>query len=252
MEKKDIKIFYDKTFTSEEDFESGCVVPVDKPYTWTSSDVVRKVKSMLKRRGFKKIKVGHAGTLDPLATGVLVVCIGKATKIAEKLQSERKEYITEVTLGATTASFDREHEVNETFEYEHITEQAVLEALESFRGEQKQVAPIYSAKWIDGKRAYEYAREGSDVEIKAVDITIYDIELLKFELPKVTVRIECSKGTYIRSFGRDLGLKLNSGGYLSMLQRTKSGDFSLENCYSDEEIYQILTLKNKENTEKQD
>lgn len=243
MEK--IKIFYDKTFSANEDFASGCVVAIDKPYTWTSSDVVRKIKNMLARRGHRKLKVGHAGTLDPLATGVLLVCIGKATKIADSLQAERKEYITEVTLGATTPSFDLEHEIDERFAYEHITEEAVREALESFKGEQKQVAPIYSAKWIDGKRAYEYAREGNgdEIEIKAVDITIYDIELLKFELPKVTIRLECSKGTYIRSFGRDLGLKLGSGGHLTMLQRTKSGNFSLDNCYTDEEMYQILTNK---------
>lgn len=234
-----------KNLTTEIDFPSGYVLAVDKPYGWTSSDVVRKIRNLLLKRGFRKIKVGHAGTLDPLATGVLIICIGKATKRVNELQAEQKEYIAEVELGATTPSFDLEHAVDFRFPYEHITKESLSEAVNSFIGEQKQVAPLYSAKWIDGKRAYEYAREGSvDVEIKAVDISIYNAQIINFESPKVTIAISCSKGTYIRSFARDLGLKLQSGGHLTALCRTASGDFRLGECYLMDEVVEILQIAN--------
>lgn len=227
-------------FTKEFDFPSGIVIPVDKPYEWTSSDVVRKIKVPLKKLGFKNIKIGHAGTLDPLATGVLLICVGKATKSAEALQSEAKEYVTTIELGAVTPSFDLEHVVSERFPYEHITREAVEEALKSFVGEQEQVPPIFSAKMIDGKRAYDYAREGKEVEMRKAIVTFYEMELLDFSLPKVTIRMKCSKGTYVRSVARDLGLMLGSGGYLADLVRTKSGRYNVEDCYKLEEVIKIL------------
>lgn len=227
-------------FTKEFDFPSGIVIPVDKPYEWTSSDVVRKIKVPLKKLGFKNIKIGHAGTLDPLATGVLLICVGKATKSAEALQSEAKEYVTTIELGAVTPSFDLEHVVSERFPYEHITREAVEEALKSFVGEQEQVPPIFSAKMIDGKRAYDYAREGKEVEMRKAIVTFYEMELLDFSLPRVTIRMKCSKGTYVRSVARDLGLMLGSGGYLTDLVRTKSGRYNVEECYKLEEVIRIL------------
>lgn len=227
----------------EFDFPSGIVIPINKPYEWTSTDVVRKVKSRLRNLGYKKIKIGHAGTLDPLATGVLLVCIGKATKQAEALQSEEKEYITTIELGATTVSYDCEHMVNERFPYEHITVEAVKEALNSFIGEQEQVPPIYSAKMINGKRAYLYAREGEEVEMRKALVKFYEMELLDFSLPKITIRMKCSKGTYVRSVARDLGLMLGSGGYLTGLCRTQSGSYKVSECYSLDEVLEALTPK---------
>lgn len=228
---------------SEVDFASGVVLPINKPYGWTSADVVRKVVAALKYLGHKKMKVGHAGTLDPLATGVLIICIGKATKQAEALQAEKKEYVCEVELGATTPCFDMEHEVDFRFPFEHITKEMVEEALRSFIGEQEQIPPIYSAKSINGRRAYEYARAGQEVEMRKAIINIYDIDLLSFALPKVQVRLACSKGTYIRSFARDLGVTLESGGHLTALCRTKSGNYTLEECFSMEEVTEALRQK---------
>lgn len=222
--------------TKESPFEAGIVLPVDKPYGWTSSDVVRKIKVMLRRLGYPKIKIGHAGTLDPLATGVLLVCIGKATKRAEALQAEPKEYIAGITVGATTPSFDLEHPVDERFPYEHITRLQTEAALREMTGELDQVPPLFSAKYIDGKRAYLYARAGETPELKTSRITVYETELLEFKPPKLTVRIACSKGTYIRSFARDLGLALGSGAHLHSLCRSRSGGYRVEACYSVEEI----------------
>ncbi|MEG1935303.1 MAG: tRNA pseudouridine(55) synthase TruB [Rikenellaceae bacterium] len=221
---------------SNTDFEQGVVIPIDKPYRWTSADVVRKVKNALNALGYKKIKVGHAGTLDPLATGILVVCIGKATKLAESIQALQKEYVAEVFLGATTPCFDLEKAVDFTYPTEHITTNMIEEALKSFVGEQIQIPPTFSAKLIDGKRAYEYARKGEDVEMRKALVTIYEVELLKVEMPKITVRIACSKGTYIRAFARDLGLALGSGGHLTALRRTKNGDFTIDDCLTTNEV----------------
>lgn len=226
-------------------FEEGYVLPVDKPLGWTSSDVVRKVKYLLRKLGHKKIKVGHAGTLDPLATGVLLVCIGKATKIAESLQSEEKEYLATIRLGATTPSYDMEHPVDETYPWEHISGQDVMDAAKSMEGEQFQIPPVYSAKLIDGKRAYQYARGGEEVEMKKALINIYSIECEDITLPDVTLRIRCGKGTYIRSIARDLGENLGSGGHLTALCRTKSGNYALGDCYRIEEITSILSPEEK-------
>lgn len=221
-------------------FAAGYVLPVDKPLEWTSSNAVQKIKFMLRRLGHKTVKVGHAGTLDPLASGVLLICIGKATKQAETLQAQPKEYLTTIRLGATTPSYDMEHEVDNTYPYEHITREAVEKALRDMEGEQLQVPPVYSAKLIDGKRAYQYARDGEEVEMRKALINIYSATLEDFSLPDVTVRINCSKGTYIRSVARDLGAQLGSGGYLTSLCRTKSGNYSLDSCYSMDQVIGIL------------
>jgi tRNA pseudouridine55 synthase len=218
------------------DFEAGYILPVDKPYEWTSADVIRRLKVFLRRAGHRKIKIGHAGTLDPLATGVLLVCIGRATKRVDELQVGEKEYVAEIELGATTPSGDLEHPVDERYPYEHITREAVEAALAGFVGEQEQVPPVYSAKLIDGRRAYEYARRGEAVEMKRARITIHEARLLDFALPKIVVSIRCSKGTYIRSIARDLGAELGSGGHLTGLRRTRSGEFRAENCLSLETI----------------
>ena len=228
-------------FPENANLEEGYIIPIDKPYGWTSSDVVRKMRVMLRKLGYRKIKVGHAGTLDPLATGVLLICIGKATKQAERLQAEEKEYLAGIRLGATTPSYDLEHPVDATFPYEHITRPMAEEALSSFIGEQEQLPPIYSAKRIEGKRAYEYAREGVDVEVRSALITIYDARLESFSLPDVEVSVRCSKGTYIRSLARDLGEKLGSGGHLISLKRARSGGYTLENCRTIEEMENIFS-----------
>ena len=225
---------------SEIPFAEDYVLPVDKPLGWTSSDVVRKLKVALRRLGYRKIKIGHAGTLDPLATGLLLVCIGKATKQAEALQAEEKEYLATVELGATTPSYDLEHPVDATYPFEHITRDAVEQALRSMEGEQWQSPPLYSAKVVEGRRAYEYARRGQDVEMRKALIHIYAITLEQFDLPRVTIRIRCSKGTYVRSIARDLGEKLGSGGYLTALRRTRSGGFRAEDAYSLQEVGRML------------
>ncbi len=228
-------------FDNSYDFPSGLVIPVDKPYEWSSADVVRKIKGALRKLGYPKIKIGHAGTLDPLATGVLLVCVGRATKQAEMLQAEAKEYITTIELGATTVSYDMEHPISERYPFEHITEEAVLGVLNQFLGEQEQIPPLFSAKLVNGVRAYEYARKGEEVELRRNRITIYEMELLDFSLPYVTIRMRCSKGTYVRSIARDLGLMLNSGGYLTSLQRSVSGEYRVENSMSVEQVINILS-----------
>ncbi len=214
------------------DMTQGYVAMVDKPMGWTSTDVVRKLKFALGKCGYRKIKIGHAGTLDPLATGVLLVCIGKATKMVDALQSERKEYIAEVVLGATTPSYDMEHPVDKRYPTEHITLEAIERALEELTGERLQTPPLYSAKRIDGVRAYEAARAGEVVEMRQALINIYGMEILSCDLESeekvLKVRVECSKGTYIRSLAFEIGEKLSSGGYLKSLRRTKSGAKSID------------------------
>ena len=218
-------------------YPEGYVMVVDKPYRWTSADVVRKIKFSLKKIYHQNnIKVGHAGTLDPLATGVLVVCVGKATKVSEALQAERKEYVAEVTFGATTPSFDMEHETDASYPWEHITEEAIAAALTDMEGEQMQLPPVYSAKYVDGVRAYEIARQGEDVELKAAKINVYGTKIMNYSAPVLKVAVECSKGTYIRAFARDLGQALDSGAYLSGLVRTASGGFRIENDLKLEEF----------------
>ena len=235
--------------TNKFDFPEGLVLPVDKPYGWSSADVVRKVKSALRKLGYKTIKVGHAGTLDPLATGILLVCIGKATKKAEEMQARPKEYLAEVELGATTPSYDLEYEVDERYPFEHITKEMVEIALQSFLGEQEQMPPIFSAKSIDGKRAYKYAREGIEVKMRPSMINIHEIELLSYDLPKVIFRVKCSKGTYIRSMAFDLGKKLESGGHLTGLRRTENGDFSMKDIMTLESVLESIAPDVAEQTQ---
>lgn len=214
------------------DFPEGYVAVIDKPYEWTSADVVRKIKFQLRKCGYPKIKIGHAGTLDPLATGILLVCIGRATKSVESLQAEVKEYVAELQLGATTPSGDMEHEVDATYPTEHITREMVEEALLKLSGEREQLPPLYSAKKVQGVRAYEFARAGEEIELKKAQITIYKMELLEFDMPRIKIRVECSKGTYIRSLAFEIGEALDSGAYLSSLRRTRSGDFTVERSHS--------------------
>ncbi len=223
-------------------FPEGYVALIDKPLKWTSTDVVRKINYALRHKGFRKIKVGHAGTLDPLATGVLLICIGKATKRVNELQAERKEYIAEVTLGATTPSFDLEHEIDATYATDHITLPMIQSSLQELCGERFQIPPIYSAKKIEGVRAYELARAGEEVEVRKALITIYDIEILKFEMPLLTIRVSCSKGTYIRSLASEIGEALQSGAHLSALRRTKSGGYRVEDGWQLEDFMKNLEL----------
>ena len=295
-----------------EDYPEGIIIPIDKPYRWTSADVIRKVKfAAIRHFGKKNLKVGHAGTLDPLATGVLLVCIGKATKLAEKLQSHDKEYVAGITFGATTPSYDLEKEIDRFFPYEHITSEAVEAALPAFIGEQDQIAPLFSAKSVDGVRAYELARklhkEGKTLDdaaeelIRVSRIHISELELLDFApasasedagfendpshsfgagpypcgqggstvfkttsseadgkaasassrinvtdnsalgLPKATVRMACSKGTYVRAFARDLGEALGTGAHLDSLQRSRSGIFSVEDALTVDQAIELLS-----------
>lgn len=270
-----------------DDYPAGIVIPVDKPYGWTSADVIRKIKfAAVRHFGRKNLKVGHAGTLDPLATGMLIVCIGKATKLAETLQSHDKEYIAGIAFGATTPSYDREKEIDRFFPCGHITEEAVRNALDGFLGEQDQVAPLFSAKSVEGVRAYEIARKmmkrgetgGIDSAatslIRTSRIRIDSLTLLdftpastsessptqdddihtsgspssrinitdnsRFNLPEATIRITCTKGTYIRAFARDLGEVLGSGAYLDSLIRSRSGDFRIEDAMSVEDVLSAL------------
>ena len=227
-------------------FEEGYIAVLDKPLRWTSTDVVRKIKFSLRKLGYRRIKVGHAGTLDPLATGVLLVCIGRATKMVDALQAEEMEYIADVMLGATTPSFDLEHEIDHTYPWEHITRQAVEKALADLTGQRLQTPPVYSAKKIDGTRAYELARAGEEVAVRQALITIYEMELLECELPKIRIRVRCSKGTYIRSLAREIGEALQSGAHLTALRRTRSGGFTVENAWSlDEFLENLQNLETK-------
>ena len=222
------------------EFTEGYIAVIDKPYEWTSADVVRKIKFQLRKCGYPKIKIGHAGTLDPLATGILLVCIGKATKQVDALQAERKEYVAELMLGATTPSGDMEHEVDATYPTEHITREKVEEALRSLTGERLQAPPLYSAKKVSGVRAYEFARAGEEVELKRALINIYDMELVEYDLPRIKIRVECSKGTYIRSLAFEIGEALQSGAYLSSLRRTKSGAFVVDKAHTLDDFMEKL------------
>ncbi|MBQ2002023.1 MAG: tRNA pseudouridine(55) synthase TruB [Bacteroidaceae bacterium] len=212
--------------------QEGEILSFNKPYEWTSFNVVACVRNLLRRRlKTKKIKVGHAGTLDPLATGVLLVCTGKATKRIEELQSHTKEYIATLKLGATTPSFDKETEEDAVYPTEHITRELLDETLKKFVGSIEQVPPTYSVVKVNGKRAYEFARTGRDVELKAKTLVIDEIEVMCCNLPsKVVIRVVCSKGTYIRALARDIGQALGSGAYLTDLMRTRIGDYRLADC----------------------
>lgn len=222
-------------------FIEGQILHFDKPLGWTSFQLVGKVRWLLCRAlGRKKLKVGHAGTLDPLATGVMVICTGKATKRIEELQLGRKEYTATLQLGATTPSYDLEHEINATYPTEHITEEAVRAALTRFTGEIEQVPPVFSACKVDGKRAYDLARKGKDVELKAKRITIDELELLRFdaETMQMDIRVRCSKGTYIRSLARDIGEALDSGAHLTALRRTQVGNYKIDDAFPSVEAFE--------------
>ena len=227
-----MKIIHSARFTIDENIyqQEDNVFVFDKPYQCTSFDLVSKVKWGMKHHFGKKVKVGHAGTLDPLATGVMIVCTGKCTKQIEQFQSREKEYTGTIRLGETTPSYDMEKEVDGRFPTEHITEEMVRSAAASFIGEQQQVPPQFSAIRIAGRRAFSYARQGEDVEITPRTITISEFEITRCELPDVDFRIVCSKGTYIRSIARDFGLVLESGAHLTALRRTRVGDFRVENA----------------------
>lgn len=213
------------------DFISGEIIAIDKPLGWTSFDAVKRLRGAIQKRlRVKKFKVGHAGTLDPLATGVLIVCTGKATRRIEELQSGEKEYVATVELGATTPSFDLETEIDAHYSTDHITEDMVKEVLNSFVGNIMQVPPVFSAVKVAGKRAYKYARHGKDLELKAKPITIKEIEFLEIEGNLLKFRVVCGKGTYIRSLARDLGQALKSGAHLKELKRTRVGDIKVEDC----------------------
>lgn len=223
------------------DFKEGYIAIIDKPLEWTSTDVVRKIKFALQHRlGYKKIKIGHAGTLDPLATGVLIVCIGKATKMVNELQAEEKEYIADIELGATTPSYDMEHPIDCRYPTDHITREKIEQALQNLTGERLQAPPIYSAKKVEGVRAYEFARAGEEVELKKALINIYEIKILSLEMPHLRISVRCSKGTYIRSLAHEIGLALESGAYLTGLRRTRSGGFKVENAFALENFMEKL------------
>lgn len=231
------------------DFKSGTILSFDKPLEWTSFGLVNKVRYLLCRHiGEKKLKVGHAGTLDPLATGVLIICTGKATKQIDTLQAKTKEYVATLQLGTTTPSFDLETEVDATYPTAHITEEKVKEALTRFIGRIEQVPPSYSACKVDGKRAYDLARQGKEVELKAKVLVIDEIELQDFNSSamQATIRVVCSKGTYIRALARDIGQALESGAHLTALRRTRIGDYKVEDCHTLDTFQQWLETLPKE------
>lgn len=223
------------------DFIEGEILYFNKPLRWTSFDLVNKFRYKLSRKlKVKKIKVGHAGTLDPLATGVMIICTGRATKRIEEFQYQTKEYVATLKLGETTPCFDLEKEVDAVYPTEHISRSMVEEVLTSFVGKIQQVPPVFSACKVDGKRAYDLARKGEEVELKAKTLVIDEIELLNCELPVIKIRVVCSKGTYIRALARDIGVALNSGAHLIALERTRIGDITLDQCMNPEDIDAFL------------
>lgn len=223
------------------DFLAGEVLYFNKPLKWTSFDLVNKFRYKLSRKlKVKKIKVGHAGTLDPLATGVMIVCTGKATKRIDEFQYQTKEYVATLKLGETTPSFDLEKEVDAVYPTDHITRELVEEVLKHFIGTIEQIPPVFSACKVEGKRAYELARQGEEVQLKAKTLVIDEIELLECSLPVIKIRVVCSKGTYIRALARDIGQALNSGAHLIALERTRIGDITLDHCMNPEEIDAFL------------
>ncbi|NDW13864.1 tRNA pseudouridine(55) synthase TruB [Bacteroides sp. 214] len=212
-------------------FIEGEILYFNKPLHWTSFDLVGKVRYQLSRKlNVKKLKVGHAGTLDPLATGVMIICTGRATKRIEEFQYQTKEYVATIQLGATTPSYDLEHEIDATYPWKHITKDLVEETLKTFIGEIQQIPPAFSACKIDGKRAYDLARKGKEVKLEPKLLVIDEIELLTCDLPEIKIRVVCSKGTYIRALARDIGEALNSGAHLTALERTRIGEITTADC----------------------
>lgn len=219
-----------------EDFQNGQIILIDKPLTWSSFQAVNKLKYILKRKYNlpKKFKIGHAGTLDPLATGLLIICTGKFTKKITEIQAQTKEYTGTITVGATTPSYDLETEVDANFPINHIDEELIQQTAKKFIGEIDQKPPVFSAIKKDGKRLYEHARAGEEVEIQSRKTTIYEFEITRIALPEIDFRVQCSKGTYIRSLAFDFGVALKSGAHLTALRRTKIGDYSVENAVTPE------------------
>ena len=225
-----------KVFTSLHEFSEGQLLLVNKPYKWTSFDVVGKLRNAFKPL---KLKVGHAGTLDPLASGLLVICTGKMTKQIDTFQAQEKEYTGIITLGATTSSYDLETPVDQTFDVSQISEKDILQATRKFIGELQQYPPAHSAVKIDGERLYEKARRGEEVELRPRTVTINEFEITGINMPEVSFRVVCSKGTYIRSLANDFGKALNNGAHLSRLRRTRSGDFNVDDAY---EVMELVSL----------
>ena len=224
-----------------ESYKEGTVLLVDKPLNWTSFQVVNKIRWLIKQQfNIKKIKVGHAGTLDPLATGLLILCTGKYTKKIETYQAQVKEYTGSFTLGATTPSYDLESEIDQKFDISEISQEDILKNTQQFLGEIQQQPPIFSALKKNGKRLYEYAREGSKIDIPSRPVTIKEFQITKIELPCVEFRIVCGKGTYIRSLAYDFGRSLNNGAYLSSLRRTKIGEFRVEDAIDIFEVEKLI------------
>ena len=222
-------------------FIEGEILYVDKPLGWTSFDAVKRVRGALTRRlGLKKLKVGHAGTLDPLATGVMIICTGRATKLIDNLQAGVKEYEASIALGATTPSFDLETEIDARYPVEHITEELVRDVLSRFTGRIEQIPPAFSACKVDGKRAYELARKGREVDLKPKVLVIDSIELLSFARYSISIRVVCSKGTYIRALARDIGAALGSGGHLTALRRTRVGDARIADCLTMDQAAELI------------
>lgn len=222
-------------------FLEGEILYIDKPLGWTSFDAVKRLRGSLTRRlGVKKIKVGHAGTLDPLATGVMILCTGRATKRIDELQAGVKEYIATIALGATTPSFDLETEIDATYPTEHITRELVEEVLTRFHGRIEQVPPAFSACKVDGRRAYDLARKGREVELKAKVLVIDEIELQSYSPTSITIRVVCSKGTYIRALARDIGEALGSGGHLTALRRTRVGQVGIDQCLTVDQAAELI------------
>lgn len=223
------------------DFISGEILKIDKPLGWTSFDAVKRLRGAIQKRlHVRKFKVGHAGTLDPLATGVLIVCTGRATRSIDSLQAGEKEYVATLSLGATTPSFDLETEIDATYPWEHIDEDLVRSVLPQFTGTVLQVPPVFSAVKVDGKRAYSLARKGKDVELKAKQLVIPEIEMLSLSENLLTLRIVCSKGTYIRALARDIGRALGSGAHLTALRRTRVGDVHIDQCLSVPQALKVI------------
>ncbi len=226
---------------SEYDFQAGEALIMNKPLTWTSFGVVKRARWLIsKHLGVKRVKIGHAGTLDPLASGVLILCTGKMTKQISKFQAHEKEYIAHIRFGETTPSYDLETEIDQRFPTEHITTELLEETLKQFLGEQEQTPPIFSAKKIDGKRAYESARKGKEVIMRKSLITIYELEIVENNFPDIKLKVRCGKGTYIRSLAYDLGKALKSGAHLAGLVRTRIGEFTIDNSITIDELGELF------------
>lgn len=222
-------------------FVEGEILYIDKPLEWTSFNAVKRLRSCIQRRiGLKKLKVGHAGTLDPLATGVMIICTGRATKRIDELQAGVKEYIATIALGATTPSYDLETQIDAVYPTDHITREMVEETLKRFTGRIEQVPPAFSACKVDGRRAYKMARRGEEVELKPKVLVIDEIELMEYSQQSITVRVVCSKGTYIRALARDIGAALQSGGHLTALRRTRVGDVTVDRCMSVDQAVELI------------